>query len=173
VLRAQRKAAEATVRADEAALAQARLNLSYTRILAPIDGTIAQRAIQAGDTVSPGTALMALVPLQDVFIVANYREVALRDIRRGQHARIHVDAYDIDLDGIVNDIAPASGAAFSPIAPNNATGNFTKIVQRLPVKITIAPDQPLARLVKVGLSVETTVHTGSQQPIRSVGGSKE
>jgi len=159
VLRAQRKAAEAIVRSDEAALAQARLNLSYTRIVAPIDGIIAERAVQVGDTASPGAALMAVVPLRDAYIVANYRELDVRHIRSGQHARIHVDAYDIDLDGVVDSVPPASGAAFSPIAPNNATGNFTKIVQRLPVKITIAPDQPLSRLLGVGLSVETTIDT--------------
>ncbi len=159
ILRALRDAAEATVHSDEAALAQARLNLSYTHILALMDGTIAQRAVQVGDYVGPGTALMALVPLQDAYIVANYREVDLRRMAPGQHARIHVDAYDIDLDGIVDSVPPASGAAFSPIAPNNATGNFTKIVQRLPVKVVLAPDQKLARLIRVGLSVEVTIDT--------------
>jgi membrane fusion protein (multidrug efflux system) len=173
VLRAQREAAEAIVRSDEAALAQARLNLSYTRILAPVDGTIAQRAAQVGDTVSPGTALMALVPLRDVYVVANYREIALRDIRPGQKVRVHVDAYGIDLQGIVDDVAPASGATFSPIAPNNATGNFTKIVQRLPVKIAISPGQPLARLLRVGLSVETTIQTSSKVQAARASGSKE
>jgi membrane fusion protein, multidrug efflux system len=164
ILRAQRDAAEATVHSDEAALAQARLNLSYTQIVALMDGTIAQRGVQVGDYVGPGTALMALVPLKDVYIVANYREVDLRRMRPGQHARVHVDAYDIDLDGIVDSVPPASGAAFSPIAPNNATGNFTKIVQRLPVKIVFAPDQKLARLIRVGLSVEVTVDTVSRSP---------
>jgi membrane fusion protein, multidrug efflux system len=161
ILRAQRDAAEATVQSDAAALQQARLNLSYARILAPMDGTIAQRAVQVGDYVGPGTALMALVPLKDVYIVANYREVDLRRMMPGQHARVHVDAYDLDLDGIVDSVPPASGAAFSPIPPNNATGNFTKIVQRLPVKIVLAPGQKLARLVRVGLSVEVTVDTAS------------
>lgn len=161
ILRAQKVAAEATVRADQAALAQAKLNLSYTRIVAPLDGTIAERGVQVGDFVGPGAAIMALVPLKEVYIVANYREVDLRNVEPGQRARIHVDAYDIDLDGIVDSIPPASGAAFEPIAPNNATGNFTKIVQRMPVKIIVAPDQPLARLIKVGLSVEVTIDTHS------------
>lgn len=159
ILRAQREAAEATILSDEAELAQARLNLSYTSILAPMDGIVAQRAVQVGDDVGPNAALMALVPLGEAYVVANYREVALRHVRPGQRARIHVDAYDVDLDGVVDGVPPASGAAFAPIAPNNATGNFTKIVQRLPVKIRIAPGQKLADLVRVGLSVETTIET--------------
>ncbi|MBE7198493.1 MAG: biotin/lipoyl-binding protein [Parafilimonas terrae] len=159
VLRSQRKTSEATVRADEARLEQARLNLSYTRILAPFDGTVGQRAAQVGNIVSPGATLMSLVPLDRVYITANYREVDLIHVRPGQPVTIHVDAYDIDLKGIVEGIAPASGASYAPIQPNNATGNFTKIVQRLPVKITVTPDQPLARLLRVGFSVETTIHT--------------
>ena len=102
---------------------------------------------------------MSLVPLEQTYIIANYREVALRHVRPGQAVKIHVDAYDIDLNGVVDSIAPASGTVFSPIPPDNATGNFTKIVQRLPVKILVAPNQPLARLLRVGLSVETTIQT--------------
>jgi membrane fusion protein (multidrug efflux system) len=100
------------------------------------------------------------VPLAQVYIIANYREVDLRHVRPGQSVTIHLDAYNIDLDGTVNGIGAASGVSFSPIQPNNATGNFTKIVQRLPVKIDVNPDQRLAQLLRVGLSVETTIHTG-------------
>ncbi len=103
---------------------------------------------------------MVVVPLDQVYIEANYREVALRHVLPGQHVRIHVDAYDIDLDGVVDSVPPASGAAFAAIQPNNATGNFTKIVQRLPVKIVVSPGQTLARLLRLGFSVETTIHTG-------------
>jgi membrane fusion protein (multidrug efflux system) len=159
VLKAQRSAAEATVKADEAQLEQAKLNLSYTQIRAPIDGMVGERSVQAGNYVSPGTTLMTVVPLDQVYIVANYREVDLRHVRSGQPVTIHLDAYDIDLKGTVDSVPPASGAAFAPIAPNNATGNFTKIVQRLPVKIVVTPGQPLAKLLRVGLSVETTIHT--------------
>jgi membrane fusion protein, multidrug efflux system len=160
VLQAQRASAQATVLADRAALRQARLNLSYTRILAPMHGLIGEKSVQIGNYLTPGTALMVLVPLDDVYIEAHYREVALRHMLPGQFARIHVDAYNIVLKGIVDSVAPASGAVFAPVAPDNATGNFTKIVQRLTVKIVLAPGQPLAKLLRLGFSVETTVHTG-------------
>ena len=165
VLRAQRSAAEAAVKADEAQLEQAKLNLSYTRIPAPIDGMVGERSVQVGNYVGPGTTLMTVVPLDQVYIEANYLEVNLRHVRNGQPVTIHLDAYDIDLNGTVDSVPPASGAAFAPIAPNNATGNFTKIVQRLPVKIVVTPGQPLAKLLRVGLSVETTIHTGLEDVV--------
>lgn len=158
-LEAALAAARARVKVDEAQVAQARLNLSYTRLVAPIDGVVDQRQVQVGNYVSPGGPVMVVVPLEKLFVLANYRELALRHMRPGQHVRIHVDAYDIDLDGVVDSIPGASSASFSPIPPNNATGNFTKIVQRLPVKIVFSPGQPLVRLVRVGMSVETTVDT--------------
>jgi membrane fusion protein (multidrug efflux system) len=165
VLTAQRSAAEATVRLDQAQLDQARLNLSYTQILAPLDGIVGERSVQVGNYVSPGATLMTVVPLNQVYIEANYREVDLLHIRRGQPVTIHLDAYNINLRGTVDSVPPASGTTFAPIAPNNATGNFTKIVQRLPVKIVIASGQPLAKLLRVGLSVETTIHTGLEDVV--------
>jgi membrane fusion protein (multidrug efflux system) len=163
VSQADRLGAAATVRADKAALAQARLNVEYTRIVAPFDGTVGIKTAQVGDYVTPGGALMSVVPLRDVYVLANYLEVQLRRVRPGQPATIHVDAYGVDLQGVVASLAPASGATFSAVPPENATGNFTKIGQRLPVKIRVAPGQPLARLLKVGLSVETTIHTGQAE----------
>jgi membrane fusion protein (multidrug efflux system) len=165
VLRAQRSAAEAAVKAAEAQLEQARLNLSYTQIPAPIDGMVGERSVQVGNYVGPGTTLMTVVPLDQVYIEANYREVDLLHVRSGQPVTVHLDAYRIDLTGKVDSVPPASGAAFAPIAPNNATGNFTKIVQRLPVKIVVTPGQPLAKLLRVGLSVETTIHTGLEDVV--------
>jgi membrane fusion protein (multidrug efflux system) len=165
MLTAQKSAAEATVRRDRAQLDQARLNLSYTRILAPIDGTVGERTVQVGNYVSPGTTLMTVVPLEQAYIEANYREVDLLHVRSGQPVTIHLDAYNINLRGKVDSVPPASGTAFAPIAPNNATGNFTKIVQRLPVKIVVASGQPLAKLLRVGLSVETTIHTGLEDVV--------
>ncbi len=159
ILRANHDAAEATVREDRAQLAQAELNLSYTRITAPLDGLVGQRTVQVGDYIAPGGALMTVMPLNAAYIEANYREVALRHVRPGQHVRIHLDAYDVDLDGVVDSLAPATGATFAAVAPENATGNFTKIVQRLTVKIDVSPNQPLARLLRVGLSVETYIDT--------------
>jgi membrane fusion protein, multidrug efflux system len=165
VLKAQRSAAEATVKADEAQLEQAKLNLSYTQIRAPVDGMVGERSVQVGNYVSPGTTLMTVVPLDQVYLEANYREVDLLHVRSGQPVTIHLDAYDIDLHGTVDSVPPATGAAFAPIAPNNATGNFTKIVQRLPVKIVVTPGQPLAKLLRVGMSVETTIHTGLEDVV--------
>ena len=160
VLQAQRAAAEAAVKADQARVNQARLNLSYTRILAPVSGTVGQRTVEVGNYVAPGASLMVVAPLDQAFIVANYREVSLRHVLPGQHVTIHVDAYDIDLHGVVDSVPPASGAAFGAIQPNNATGNFTKIVQRLPVKVVVSPGQNEAKLLRLGFSVETTIHTG-------------
>ena len=159
VITAQRDAAEAVVEADKAQLEQAKLNLSYTQIVSPVDGMVGERSVQVGNTVAPGTRLMTVVPLAQVYITANYREVDLLHVRSRQPVTIHVDAYNIDLSGTVEGLAPASGASFAPIQPNNATGNFTKIVQRLPVRINLDPDQPLAKLLRVGFSVETTIHT--------------
>jgi membrane fusion protein (multidrug efflux system) len=165
VLKAQRSAAEAAVRVDEAQLEQARLNLSYTQIRAPIDGMVGERSVQVGNYVGPGTTLMTVVPLDEVYIESNYLEVALLHVRSGQPVTIHLDAYNIDLKGTVDSVPPASGVAFAPIAPNNATGNFTKIVQRLAVKIVVTPGQPLAKLLRMGLSVETTIHTGLEDVV--------
>ncbi len=156
-LRAQRKSAVASLGQAEAQRDQAKLNLSYTKILAPVDGMIAQRSVQVGNYVSVGGALMAVVPLSEVYVEANYREVQLGHVQAGQRARIHVDAYNIDLDGKVVDVPAASGTTFATLEPDNATGNFTKIVQRLPIKIVLTPNQPIARLLRVGLSVEATI----------------
>ncbi len=165
VLRAQQQTAKAAIMVDEARLAQAKLNLSYTRILAPVDGMVGQRTVQVGNVIAPGATLMAVVPLDQAYIVANYLEVDLLHVRAGQKVTIRLDAYRIDLNGVVDSIAPASGVSFAPIQPNNATGNFTKIVQRLPVKITVDPNQPLAKLLRVGFSVETTIHSGLEDVV--------
>ena len=158
-LKAQRNSAVASLGQAEAQRDQAKLNLSYTKILAPVDGMIAERSVQVGNYVNVGAALMAVVPLSEVYIEANYREVQLGHVRAGQRARIHVDAYNIDLEGKVVDVPAASGTTFATLQPDNATGNFTKIVQRLPIKIVLAPHQPTARLLRVGLSVEATIET--------------
>jgi membrane fusion protein, multidrug efflux system len=165
VIKAQKLAAAAVVESDKAQLDQARLNLSYTQILAPVDGMVTERSVEAGNIVAPGTTLMTVIPLKRVYITANYLETDLAHVRPGQHVTIHVDAYNIDLNGTVEGLAPATGASFAPIEPNNATGNFTKIVQRLPVKVDVDPNQPLANLLRVGLSVETTIHTGLEDVV--------
>jgi membrane fusion protein (multidrug efflux system) len=171
ILRAQVLSAQATVASDKARLEQAKLNLSYTRIVAPLDGMVGEKTVQVGNYVSSGAVMLTVVPLVQMYIQANYRELDLRHVRSGQHVTIHVDAYDIDLDGIVDSVPPASGAVFSPIPPNNATGNFTKIVQRLPVKIVVSSTQKLAKLLRVGFSVETTIHTGLEDVVAEQNGS--
>ncbi|MGI4748433.1 MAG: HlyD family secretion protein [Janthinobacterium lividum] len=159
ILRAQHQAALAAVEAARANLAQAQLNLGYTRITAPVDGMIGERSAERGNYVGPGSALMVVVPLGETYVEANYREVDLQHMFPGQRVRIHVDAYDVNFDGIVDSIPPTTGALFAPVGPENATGNFTKIVQRLPVKIVFAANQPGVRHLRIGLSVETTVRT--------------
>jgi membrane fusion protein (multidrug efflux system) len=158
-LKAQLENAVAALAQARAQRDQAQLNLSYTKILAPVDGMIAQRSVQVGNYLIAGAPLMAVVPLSEVYVEANYREVQLRNVRAGQRARVHVDAYDIDLEGKVVDVPAASGTTFAMLQPDNATGNFTKIVQRLPVKIVLAPNQPKAQLLRVGLSVEAIIDT--------------
>ena len=158
VLRTQRdKAAGALARA-EAALEQARLNLSYTEIRAPVDGKVGRRSARVGAFVTPGAPVLAIVPLSDAYVVANFQENQLAHMRPGQPVRIKVDSFPgVVIQGRVDSLAPATGVSFAPIAPDNATGNFTKIVQRVPVKITIDRGQEAASALSVGLSVEAEV----------------
>ena len=158
VLRAQRDKAAGTLAHAEADLEQAKLKLSYTEIHAPVDGTVGRRSVRVGAFVSPGAPLLALVPVSDAYIVANFQENQLANMRRGQSVRINVDsAKGTAIKGHVDSLAPATGVSFAPIAPDNATGNFTKIVQRVPVKISIDRGQQAATALSVGLSVETEV----------------
>ena len=171
ILRAGRDKALGALARAQAALDQARLNLSYTEIRAPIDGMVGQRSIRVGAFVGAGTTLLALVPLSQAYVVANFQENQLARMRPHQPVRITVDSFPgLVLKGHVDSLAPATGVAFAPIAPDNATGNFTKIVQRLPVKITIDPGQPGAARLRVGLSVEPTVDVAaSETPVEGTG----
>ncbi|KGD82989.1 DSBA oxidoreductase [Pantoea stewartii subsp. indologenes] len=153
VLQAAVRSAEADVAAARASVDQARLNLSYTRIVAPVAGMVGQRAVRLGAYVSAGTRLLAVVPLQQTYISANYLETQLQDVRPGQPVRIRVDALpDQIFTGHVDSLAPATGATFAAIAPDNATGNYTKVVQRLPVKIVLDQDQKNLAQLRVGMS---------------------
>jgi membrane fusion protein, multidrug efflux system len=171
ILRAGRDKALGALARAQAALDQARLNLSYTEIRAPIDGMVGQRSIRVGAFVGAGTTLLALVPLSQAYVVANFQENQLARMRPHQAVRVTVDSFPgLVLKGHVDSLAPATGVAFAPIAPDNATGNFTKIVQRLPVKITIDPGQPGAARLRVGLSVEPTVDVAaSETPVEGTG----
>jgi membrane fusion protein (multidrug efflux system) len=138
---------------------QAELNLSYTAIAAPVDGTVGARSLRVGQYVNAGTALMAVVPLHAIYVVANYKETQLADVRPGQKVTIAVDGFPGKvLHGHVDSLSPASGLEFALLPPDNATGNFTKIVQRVPVKIAV-DDQSLAGLLRPGMSVEPSIDT--------------
>jgi membrane fusion protein, multidrug efflux system len=160
VLNAQLARARAMLAQQQATLQQADLNLGYTVIKAPEDGTVGVRTVRVGQYVQAGTQLMAVVPLQAVYVTANYKETQLTDVVPGQKVDIEVDTFpDAVVHGVVNSIAPASGQEFALLPPDNATGNFTKIVQRVPVKITIDPKDPLIGKLRPGMSVEPTIDT--------------
>ena len=138
---------------------QAALNLSYTRISAPVDGTVGARSLRVGQFVQAGTQLMAVVPLDAVYVVANFKETQLTHVRNGQPVEIRIDSFHgTTLKGHVDSLSPASGLEFALLPPDNATGNFTKIVQRVPVKIVL-DDHNLTGLLRPGMSAEPTVNT--------------
>ncbi len=164
VLKAQQTEARALLAQKQAALHQARLNESYTTITAPVSGTVGARTLRVGQYVQAGTQLMAVVPLRHVYVTANFKETQLTDVHDGQPVTIAIDTFpDATVHGTVNSIAPASGEEFALLPPDNATGNFTKIVQRVPVKITVNPDDPLIGLLRPGMSVEPTIDTKPAQ----------
>jgi membrane fusion protein (multidrug efflux system) len=163
VFEAQLAQAKATLAQQQAMEHQAELNLSYTTITAPVDGTVGVRTLRVGEYVQAGTQLMAVVPLQAVYIVANYEETQLTDVRPGQPVTIDVDTFPgTPVHGFVDSIAPASGQEFALLPPDNATGNFTKIVQRIPVKIVADKADPLFGRLRPGMSVEPTIDTKAQ-----------
>ncbi|BAN27837.1 HlyD family secretion protein [Caballeronia insecticola] len=163
VLRAQRDRSAGALARAEAALEQARLNLSYTEIHAPVDGKVGRRSARVGAFVTPGAPVLAIVPLSNAYVVANFQENQITHMRPGESVRIKVDSFPgVVIKGRVDSLAPATGVSFAPIAPDNATGNFTKVVQRVPVKITIDPGQEAASALSVGLSVEAEVAVGRQ-----------
>lgn len=160
LLRAQRTEAVNTVRVQELAVEQAKRDLDFTVLKAPYDGTIGNLSVQTGDLVSSGKRLASLVPLDALYIDANYKETQLGHIVPGAKVRVHVDAFDEDtIEGTVESIAPASGAVFSLLPPENATGNFTKVVQRVPVRIAIPQDVLNERRLRAGMSVVADVDT--------------
>ncbi|VVM37363.1 putative multidrug resistance protein EmrK [Pseudomonas fluorescens] len=159
ILKADLEKAQAALAHAQAAQATAQLKLSYTRITAPVSGTIGQKSVRVGAFVSEGKPLLAIVPLDAVYVTANFRETQLARVQTGQSVDIEVDALPGDaLKGTVESLGPASGVSYSAIAPHNATGNFTKIVQRLPVRIRIEPGQAAATKLRVGMSVTPNIH---------------
>ena len=158
VFNADLERARAALAQAQAAQAAAELQFSYTKIVAPIGGIIGQRSVRVGAFVNAGKPLLAIIPLEDIYITANFRETQLARVQAGQTVEIKVDAFPGEvLKGTVGSLGPASGVSYSPIAPHNATGNFTKIVQRLPVRILIDPGQPVASRLRVGMSVQPEI----------------
>jgi membrane fusion protein (multidrug efflux system) len=160
VLDAERRQDEARLRQAEASLQLAQNDLDDTVIRAPVDGVIGNKGVQVGQLVKAGTLLLAVVPLPRVYVVANFKETQLAGMRPGQPVSLTVDALPgRTLRGFIESLAPASGALFSLLPPENATGNFTKIVQRVPVRIALAPDEPLLAQLRPGLSAVVQIDT--------------
>jgi membrane fusion protein, multidrug efflux system len=169
VLRAKLDQARALYQRSQAMERRAELNVGYTTIVAPVDGVVGARTLRVGQYVQAGTQLLAIVPLRDIYVVANFKETQLTRARSGQNVRLRVDTFPgVDLYGYVDDLAPATGLEFSLLPPDNATGNFTKIVQRVPVKIRLDPRQPLIGQLRPGMSVEAYIDTRTAAVRRSV-----
>ena len=165
VLKAELAQAKASLARSEAVENQAELNLSYTDIVSPGDGVVGNRTLRVGQYVQAGTQLMSVVPVARAYIVANYKETQLTDVRPGQPVEIEVDTFPgVAVRGHVDSISPASGQEFALLPPDNATGNFTKIVQRIPVKIVLDRGSPLAGDLRPGMSVYPAIDTKAQNP---------
>jgi membrane fusion protein (multidrug efflux system) len=151
---------KADIEAKKAAIVVARVNLAYSRITAPTDGTVGERHVLAGQLVAPGTQMIDLVQ-SDVWVQANFKETQLTNMRVGDSADVRVDTFPNRVfHGRIDQLSPASGSQFALLPPDNATGNFTKVVQRVPVKIVLFPGQPYLERLRPGFSAVVTVHTG-------------
>lgn len=160
VLAGTKKQRSADVLGAQAALASARLKLGYTKIVAPFDGVVGERQVQSGDYVNVGSNLINVVPLPNVYVIANYKETQLTRVKPGLSVDITVDSFPNEkLRGRVERVSPASGSQFALLPPDNATGNFTKVVQRIPVRIALDKNQPLLERLLPGMSVVTNIHT--------------
>ena len=155
---AQAQSASAAIQQARANLANAELQFSYTSIVAPVDGVVTKKTVEPGQILQPGQALMTLVPLENIWVTANFKETQLKNVRVGQKAEIKVDMYGRSFAGQVNSLAGATGARLSLLPPENATGNYVKVVQRIPVKITLDP-LPAGYVLRPGMNVEATIYT--------------
>jgi membrane fusion protein (multidrug efflux system) len=149
----------AKVEQARAALVAAELNLSYTDIVAPVDGVATHKQVEPGQIVQQGQGLLVVVPLQNVWVTANFKETQLRKMKAGQKAEVHVDTYGKTFSGHLDSIAGATGAVLSLLPPENATGNYVKVVQRIPVKIVLDPIPPDKAILRPGMNVDATVIT--------------
>jgi len=155
--RSRAQSALAEVDIKKAALDQAQLNVSYALVVAPVDGVVTNRTVEVGQNVSPGQEMMRVINLDDIWVTANFKETQLKEMRVGQAVTIHADSNDKDYKGHVQSLAGASGAITSLLPPENATGNYVKVVQRLPVKITFDPGETREHVLRPGMSVEPKV----------------
>jgi membrane fusion protein, multidrug efflux system len=153
------KSALAAVEHAKAVLQQAELNLAYTHMTAPITGQITQKSVDLGQYVSPGQLLCTIVPLDKVYVTANFKETQLGRVHAGQKARLHIDTYSENFEGVVDSIAGATGSRQALLPPQNATGNFIKVVQRIPVKILVKPTNDSQLVLRPGMNVEATIFT--------------
>ena len=153
------KSALATAERARAALQQAELNLAYTHITAPITGQVTQKSVDLGQYVSPGQLLFTIVPLDQVYVTANFKETQLANVAPGQRARLRIDTYSQEFEGVVDSIAGAAGSRQALLPPQNATGNFIKVVQRIPVKILVKPTKGPLLVLRPGMNVEATIYT--------------
>jgi membrane fusion protein, multidrug efflux system len=154
----------AQVRAADAQVTLARNNLGYTRIVSPVDGMVGQRQVRPGQFVNVGTQVIAAIPLPNIWVIANFKETQMTRVRIGDPVRVTVDAFpDLVLTGRVDSWSPGTGSTFALLPPDNATGNFTKVVQRVPVKIVLNAHTSLGTLVRPGMSVEAQIDTGARQ----------
>ena len=152
--------AKAALARGQALQRQAELNLSYTTIVAPLGGTVGNRTLRVGQYVQAGTQLMSIVPTSAAYVIANYKETQLTDVRPGQPVEIEIDMFPGRIyHGHVDSIAPASGQGFALLPPDNATGNFTKVVQRIPVKIVLDDDSAASGDLRPGMSVQPSIGT--------------
>jgi membrane fusion protein (multidrug efflux system) len=158
ITKAQAQSAEARMQLAKAALDQARLNLEYTTVKAPVAGIVSKKTVESGQVVQPGQPLMAIVPQEDLWVTANFKETQLEDMRSGQAATVSVDAFGGRVfRARVDSIASATGAKFSLLPPENATGNYVKVVQRIPVKLVFDEEQDAEHRLRPGMSVVVKV----------------
>ena len=160
VIRSKAASSQADAQLKKADLDQAQLNLQYTKIVAPVSGVISDRTVEVGQNVAPGQELLKVIPLNDVWITANFKETQLREMKVGQPVTVEVDANGRSYKGKVDSIAGASGARFSLLPPENATGNYVKVVQRIPVKIVLDPGENKDQSLRPGMSVTPKVWIG-------------
>jgi membrane fusion protein (multidrug efflux system) len=157
IQQAQLVSRQADAERAKADVDQALLNISYTKILAPVSGIVGRRSVEVGQQVAPGQQLAGITDLNDIWVTANFKETQLKDMKPGQSAKIHVDAINADFNGYVESLAGASGAIFSLLPPENATGNYVKVVQRMPVRLRFKEGQAGLDRLRPGMSVEPKV----------------